>query len=150
MQRRTIRGTAHSDADPATVHSILRDRPSWPEWSTLGRYEHISGTEGELDAVCVFITNGIKSVEQIVELVPDRRLSYALLSGLPMKGYRADIDLTATTGPDGSTGTDIEWCSSFEPKIPGTGWFFGLMMGRLIPGMAAALASRADQVSSAA
>ena len=60
-----------------------------------------------------------------------------------MRGYRADVDLTLSANPDGTSGTDIRWCSSFEPKIPGTGWFFSLMMGQLLPRMATALAQRA-------
>jgi hypothetical protein len=55
--------------------------------------------------------------EQIVELVPARRFSYALLSGLPIRDYRADVDLE----PRGR-GTAIRWHSSFTPKLPGTGW----------------------------
>jgi hypothetical protein len=31
--------------------------------------------------------------EEIVELIPDRRLSYVLLSGYPFRDYRADVDL---------------------------------------------------------
>lgn len=142
MTRRiTVTGTAHSSADAHVLYELLRDRPSWPTWSSLGRYEHVSGTEGELDSVCVFVTNGIRSVERIVELVPDRRLSYALLSGLPMRDYRANVDLTPT-----AAGTDVQWQSSFEPKVRGTGWFFRAMMGALLPRMAAALARRADEL----
>lgn len=140
MARRiTVTGTAHSTADAQVLYEILRDRPTWPDWSSLGRYEFVSGTEGELDAVCVFVTNRIRSVEQIIELVPDRRLAYALLSGLPMRDYRGVVDLTPT-----DAGTEIRWQSSFEPKVAGTGWFFRAMMGALIPRMAAALARRAD------
>lgn len=140
MARRiTVTGTAHSTADAHVLYEILRDRPTWPDWSSLGRYEFVSGTEGELDAVCVFVTNRIRSVEQIIELVPDRRLAYALLSGLPMRDYRGVVDLTPT-----DAGTEIRWQSSFEPKVAGTGWFFRAMMGALIPRMAAALARRAD------
>lgn len=142
MTRRiTVTGTAHSSADAHVLYELLRDRPSWPSWSSLGRYEYVSGTEGELDAVCVFVTNRIRSVERIVELVPDRRLSYALLSGLPMRDYRGNVDLTPT-----GSGTDVRWQSSFEPKIPGTGWFFEAMMGALLPRMATALAHRADEL----
>ena len=38
-------------------------------------------------------TGRTRSCERIVELVPDQRLSYALESGLPLRGYRADVDL---------------------------------------------------------
>lgn len=139
MSRRlTVSGTAVTTASPATVHAVLRDRPSWPSWSALGRYEYVSGTEGELDAVCTFVTNGIRSTERIVELVPDRRLSYTLERGLPMRDYRADVDLTPESG-----GTRISWTSSFEPKLPGTGWLFRRMMTKVLGDMTTALAAHA-------
>ena len=54
--------------------------------------------------------------DTIVELVPDRRLSYTHTSSLPVRDYRGDIDLTPVAG-----GTEIHWATSFEPKYPGTG-----------------------------
>lgn len=143
MSRRlTVSGTAVTTASPATVHAVLRDRPSWPSWSALGRYEFVSGTEGELDAVCTFVTRGIRSTERIVELVPERRLSYVLERGLPMRGYRADVDLTPEAG-----GTRITWTSSFEPKIPGTGWLFQRMMTKVLGDLTAALATYAASLA---
>jgi hypothetical protein len=52
------------------------------------------------------------SHEEIVELVSARRFSYRLLSGLAIRGYRADIDLEPT-----EEGTVIRWHSSFDPKL---------------------------------
>ncbi len=137
-RRHTVIGHAVSAAPPSAVYAVLHDRPRWPEWSALGRYEFVSGTEGALGSVCTFVTNGIHSVERLVELVPDRRLSYELVSGLPMRNYRADVDLEPSVG-----GTAIAWTSSFEAKVPGTAWLFRLMMRTLVGRMARELAAAA-------
>lgn len=142
MGRIVIEGTARSAASPGEVFAVLRDRPTWPEWSPLGRYTAVSGEEGTLGSVATFTTARINSKEEIVELIPGERLTYALLSGLPLRGYRGQVDLT----PDG-TGTAIRWRSTFEPKIPGTGWVFRRMLGDLIPKMAAGLAQRAETLA---
>ena len=142
MARKHVEATSRSSAPPDAVWTLLSNRPGWPEWSPLGRYEPGEGQEGTVGSVCTFVTNGIHSVERIVELVPERRLSYELLSGLPMRGYRADVVLTH----DG-TGTTIRWASSFEPKIPGTGWLYRGIMARFLPRLTAALAEAATRVS---
>ena len=71
--------------------------------------------------------------EEIVEVVPDRRISYTLLDGLPLRGYRADFDLTAT--PDG---TEVRWQASFD-QPPGLGWIYVVALrrftGRLLDGL---------------
>ena len=46
-------------------------------------------------------------------------LAYVILSGLPVHGYHADVDVFATT-----TGSTIRWAGAFEPKVPGTGELF--------------------------
>ena len=42
-----------------------------------------------------------------------------MLSGVPVRDYRADIDIA----PEGA-GTMIRWRATFTPKIPGTGALF--------------------------
>jgi len=133
--------TARTDADPATVHALLVDGATWPVWSPLGSFAlERPGPDGSesVGAIRVFRTGRTVSREEIVEIVPGRRFSYALLSGLPLRGYRADIDLT----PDGS-GTVITWRSRFTGKVPGTGWLFRLALGRFIQRCADGLASYA-------
>lgn len=119
MGEQRIDVTATTTAPASAVYALLRDGASWPVWSPLGSFELESpGPEGgeSLGAVRIFRTGRVTSRERIVELVPDRRFSYALLSGLAIKGYRADVDLSE--GPDGTT---IHWHSSFRPKVPGFG-----------------------------
>lgn len=144
---------AHTCADAATVYALLLDRATWPAWSALESFEpETDGVDGpnSLGAIGTFVTGKTRSREELVELVPERRLSYALLSGLPLVGYRADIDLSATA--DG--GTDIRWHSTFTPARPGTGWIFRLALGRFITkcvhGLAAATATAETSAPDAA
>jgi hypothetical protein len=133
---------AETTAPPAAVYALLRDGSTWPAWSPLGSFELLSEGRDEpegLGAIRLFRTGRTRSREEIVELVPDQRFSYALRHGLPLEGYRADIDLT----PSG-TGTSIRWNSTFHPKIIGTGWLYRLVLGRFIARCADGLAAHLD------
>lgn len=131
-----IKVSARSAASPEGVYGVLVDGSRWPGCSPLGSFELVSGTDGEVGAIRLFVTGRVRSREEIVEAVPGRRLSYVLRAGLPLRDYRADIDLE----PDGD-GTVIRWHSGFEPVYPGTGPFFRLFLGwtirRLVRGIAA-------------
>lgn len=133
--------SARSSADATTVYSLLVDGKTWPTWSPLDSFELESeapgGGEG-LGAVRIFRTGRTVSREEVVELVPGRRFSYALLSGLPLRGYRANIDLTPAEG-----GTVIRWRSGFTPKVPGTGWIYRWALGRFIQRCVDGLAAHA-------
>ncbi len=142
MGRQKIDGQATTTAAPSSVYALLRDGSSWPTWSPLGSFslEREGATEPEgLGALRLFTTGRTRSLEEIVELIPDRRLSYELRDGLPLVGYRANIDLDAL--PDG--GTTIHWRSSFDAKVPGTGWFYRLVLGRFIGRCVRGLAAHA-------
>jgi hypothetical protein len=136
---------AHSSAPPDTVYALLADGATWPVWSPIGSFalEEPGPTGPEsVGAVRLFRTGRTRSRERLVELVPGRRLSYVLLSGLPLRGYRADVDLE----PSG-TGTDIHWRSSFRAKVPGTGWLYRVILGRFIQRMADGLAVHAASIT---
>jgi len=134
---------AHAKADPRAVFALLVDGTTWPTWTPIDsfRLERPGRDGGEsLGAIRVFRTGRIKSREEIVELVPDRRLGYILLSGLPLKGYRATVDLA----PEGD-GTAINWRSTFRPKVPGTGWIYRRALTRFIQRCVDGLAEHAAQ-----
>jgi hypothetical protein len=137
----TIEVTARSTADAGTIYRLLADGGTWPSWSPIGSFAlERPGTpppEG-VGAVRVFRTGRVTSREELVELVPGRRLSYVLLSGLPLRGYRADVDLT----PAGD-GTVIHWRSRFTAKVPGTGPLYRRALARFIQRCADGLATHA-------
>jgi hypothetical protein len=139
MGRKRIDVEATTSAAPSAVYALLRDGSTWPDWSPIGSFTLDKEGEAEregLGAIRIFQTGRTRSCERIVELVPDQRLSYTLVSGLPLRGYRADVDLE----PNGA-GTTIHWRSSFDPQVPGTGWFYRLLLqnfiGRTARGLAA-------------
>lgn len=133
--------TARTAADPETVYRLVAAGETWPSWSGIGsfRLERPGADAAEgVGAIRVFRTGRINSREEIVELIPGRRLSYALLSGLRLRGYRADIDLTPVDG-----GTQIRWHSRFTARIPGTGWLYRRALTRFIRDCATGLAAHA-------
>ena len=78
------------------------------------------------------------SREEIVDYDPPRHLAYTLLSGMPVRDYRADVDLT----PSGK-GTSITWSGRFHPKVPGTGPLFEAFFRRVVGSFARRLAATA-------
>ncbi|MEN3608460.1 SRPBCC family protein [Plantactinospora sp. ZYX-F-223] len=141
MARKEIDVRVHTTASPAVVYALLIDGAGWPGWSPLGSFEleRPGADEPEgVGAIRVFRTGRVTSRERVVERVPDRRFSYELLSGLPLRDYRADVDLTPERG-----GTSIRWHSTFTAKVPGTGWLYRRALGRFIGRVAAGLAAHA-------
>ncbi len=136
-----VDATAWSAAPPAAVYALLVDGATWPTWSGHDGFELVARGEGDGDgvgAVRVLHRGRTRSREQIVELVPDRRLGYTLLAGLPLRDYRANVDLAPERG-----GTAIHWYSDFVPRVPGTGWLFRRALNRFMAQAAASLAERA-------
>jgi uncharacterized protein YndB with AHSA1/START domain len=135
--RRTI------TASPTAVWCLLADGASWPAWSAFDGYRVLEpGPDGGRLGSTHELAKGRKqrTVETVVELVPERRFSYVLVSGLPLDDYRADVDLT----PTGDGGTEIRWHSTFRAQRPGTGWIFRLVLRRFITTTTEQLAAAAE------
>ncbi len=123
------------------MFALLVDGTSWPNWSPIDSFElerpgH-PPPEGP-GAVRVFRRGRTVGRDYIVDVVPDQRFSYVSLSGLPVRDYRAEIDLVATDHE-----TDILWHASFSPKVPGTGWLLERGLRRFLSECAAGLAAHA-------
>ncbi|WP_279626662.1 SRPBCC family protein [Amycolatopsis regifaucium] len=76
----------------------------------------------------------------VIALEPGKRFGYTLRKGLPLRDYRAYVDLT----PD-RKGTDVHWHSTFTAKIPGTGWFYRRFLGRFLGRMVESLVAGASR-----
>lgn len=139
MARQDIDVTVETSARPEDVFPLLLEGSTWPAWSPLDSFElereAPGGGEG-VDAIRVFHTGRHVSRERVAEIVDDRRFSYVLLSGLPIRDYRADVDLAPT--PSG--GTSIRWHSTFVAKVPGTGGIIRRRLGAFIEQCARGLA----------
>jgi hypothetical protein len=143
MRRRHIEVTQHSAAAPASVFALLIDGGTWPRWSPIEAFElerpGDPPPEG-VGAIRIFRRGRTTGRDEIVEVVPDRRLSYRSLSGLPVRDYRARVDLE----PDGN-GTAIRWEAAFAPKVVGAGWLLERGLRRFLEQCARGLAEYAAQ-----
>jgi carbon monoxide dehydrogenase subunit G len=139
MKRFEIDAAAQTDAPVDVVYALLRDGSTWPQWSSIDSFEpEGDGPEG-VGAVRIFRSGRYTIRERILELVPDRRFSYGILSGLPVRDYRADIDLEPS-GP----GTKIRWRVSYSSKLPGLGWLLQRRFTALTERFAQSLAAHAS------
>ena len=141
MGRRHIDVTKQSQAAPNAVFGLLADGATWPNWSPIESFE--LEREGNpppegIGAIRIFRRGRTTGRDQIVEVAPDCRFAYLSLSGLPVRDYRAQIELEPAAG-----GTTIRWQASFSPKVPGTGWLLERGLRRFLCECAAGLAAHA-------
>ncbi len=148
-----------SRASPQAVYHLLADATSWKNWA--GPMITHSEWEVEPDRMGGGGTRrlgrrGFMVREEITAADPPHSHSYRLLSGQPVRSYRADVlisgsrnpttgaghtDLGDRSGPD--HGSQIEWRGSVVPLIPGTGPLMRLLLGRMVKGFATRLAAAA-------
>jgi uncharacterized protein YndB with AHSA1/START domain len=129
--------TTRSAVPPERVWALLADARSWPRWSPFDEatVEEGSGS-GELRR---FRAGRRTTRERVTGFEPPQRFAYELVSGIPIRDYRAEVTLT----PDGA-GTTIRWHSRFNPKIPGTGRLAQRQLQRFIERTANGLAREAE------
>jgi uncharacterized protein YndB with AHSA1/START domain len=137
--------SARSAAPPERVFAILADGARWSEWAGPVIRRSWWDREGDpapggVGALRRLGTRQFASCEEIVAYDPPTHLAYTIVSGQPVRGYRADVRLS----PDGS-GTRIDWSGTFEPLIPGTGAALRWWFTQLVGGFARRLAERAER-----
>lgn len=137
-----VGGTATSRAKPAAVFALLKDSRGWPDWSMFAAssIERPGDNDPEgVGAVRTFSTQITKTRELVTKLIPDRQLSYQLLSGFPFRDYHADVVLTPA-----SDGTRIDWTATFQCRF-GTGWFWRAFMNKVLSDLSKQLAAAAEK-----
>jgi Polyketide cyclase / dehydrase and lipid transport len=133
---------ATTSAAPEVVWPLIGEARRWREWSFLTRSE--LEREGAPDpdgvgAVRRFSRYGIGSREEVVAWDAPTHLGYRILSGFPVRNYRADVTLT----PEG-TGTRIDWVGTFDVKWPGSGRVLDAVLPKMMQRFADALVAFAD------
>jgi polyketide cyclase/dehydrase/lipid transport protein len=144
MSRIDVSVTVDCRADPAVIFGLLKDGSTWPQWAMFDSFELEQPGRHEtygVGAIRVFSTKVSRSREEITELIPDRKLAYTLLSGFPLRDYRAEVELLQTSRGK----TTIGWRASFDPKYFGTGWFWRLFIKAVIATTAKQLAADAER-----
>lgn len=81
-----------------------------------------------------------RSTEQVVAWEPPHHLGYTILSGFPVRHYRADVTLASE-----NDGALVSWSATFDPKIPGTGRVMRAVLRRMLRGFAVGVAGYAER-----
>ena len=130
------------------LFALLKDPRTWSTWSPMdesGPDQPGPDDPNGVGSTRAFTKGHVRGIDRVVELVPDRRYSYVHVQGLPVREYRADVDLEDIRG-----GIRINWQASFKPKVPGTGWLLRRGIRRFLQQMADGLASYAEVRQAAA
>jgi Polyketide cyclase / dehydrase and lipid transport len=102
---------------------VLSDLRGWHEWGPWSKTD----LEGDIRTMVSerkrLTGKPYVMKERVIALEPEERLAYELLSGLPVKNYRAVVTLSDAEG-----GTDIHWRSTFDSPWP---FFGGLWRGAM-------------------
>jgi hypothetical protein len=123
-------------ADPTAVWKLLADIETWRvwgRWSDSGLEQDGAPEPGGVGAIRRFKYLGRVTRETVVGFDAPTRLAYELVSGLPLRGYHAEV----TVAPE-PTGARLEWRANFEatPRArlvhPYLAWFVRDTAKRLV------------------
>lgn len=81
------------------------------------------------------------SREEVVAWDPPRHLGYIVVSGLPVRHYRSDVDLRTDGG-----GTVVTWRGSFDEIVPGSGAVLRLVLKIMTRGFAERVSRYAERL----
>jgi uncharacterized protein YndB with AHSA1/START domain len=123
-QRFEIRRTFR--ASPEELWARISDHEAYREWTAVTRSRLEEEGRPHRDGVGALRFLGVGRVgarERVVAFEPPRYLAYTLESGVPVRGYRAEVHLE----PRADGGTDLRWSGGFDSAPPGTGPLFGAL-----------------------
>jgi hypothetical protein len=143
--RWSFSSTTRSAAPVEAVWPLIGEAARWREWSWMTRTSLVRSGQPDPDGVGAlrrFALGPGGSLEEVVAFDPPSHLGYVAVKGLPVRRYRADVDLR----PDG-TGTLVTWRGSFDEILPGTGPVLRLVLARMTRGFAVRVSRYAERVA---
>jgi hypothetical protein len=129
------------------VWALVSDATTYPQWGPWSEVGYRSpGDDSPRGPGAVYWLRASRryglirpvSVEKILDAQEGRRLAYAVIGGIPVRNYHAEITLTPAAG-----GTHIRWAASFDQTLGGRLALRGLR--RLYPQVVASLAAAAER-----
>jgi hypothetical protein len=142
--RWSFTSTARSAAPVDVVWPLIGVATRWKEWSWMTRTSLVRPGHPEPDGVGAlrrFALGPGGSREEVVAWEPPHHLGYVVVRGLPVRHYRADVDLRT----DGA-GTVVTWRGSFDEIVPGTGAALRLVLRRMTEGFATRVSRYAERL----
>lgn len=108
-------GTAK--ASPETVWALLANASSyaeWGPWNGSGDRELAGKASGDAGTIRWMRYGNTTTVEKVLESEAGRRMVYTVVSGIPVRNYRAEVTLTPT-----AAGTHIRWAAEWDRTMLG-------------------------------
>jgi uncharacterized protein YndB with AHSA1/START domain len=123
MARLHVEAEKTIQAPPSTVWALVSDATTYSQWGPWRKAEY--RTEGEASPHGVGAVYSLESsqrygfrhpvsVEKIVASDEGRHLAYTVISGIPVRNYRADITITPASG-----GTHLRWEATWDQTLGG-------------------------------
>jgi len=114
MDKLRVRAVATTPATPQALWALVADATSyadWGPWNASGYEDPAARGEGALR----WMRYGRRTtVERILEIEEGRRLVYNVERGIPVRNYRAVVELTSTDG-----GTHVDWSAEWDATLLG-------------------------------
>jgi uncharacterized protein YndB with AHSA1/START domain len=142
MSQLSVEAEGTTRAGPEVVWSLVANANTFPQWGPWndGGYRPPSAGPSQVGSVQWFrYGRRTTSVERILEIDELRRVAYTVVSGIPVKNYRAEVTLTPTS----SGGTSIRWAASWDKTLLGS--LVRRQLLRVYPEIVDALVAAADQ-----
>ncbi len=142
MSKLSVEAEGATRAGPEVVWSLVANAntfPRWGPWNDGGYRPSSPGPSHEGSIQWFRYGRRTTSVEQILEIDEFRRIAYTVVSGIPVKNYRAEVTLTPTS----TGGTSICWAASWDKTLMGS--LVRRKLLRVYPEIVAALVVAADQ-----
>lgn len=117
MRQLQVEAEGTTSASPGAVWALVADANSYPHWGpwSEGGYRPSAAGPSRNGSVQWFRYGRTVSVEKILEIEEPRRLAYAVIDGLPVKNYRAELTLRPTL----SGGTAVRWVAAWDSTFLG-------------------------------
>lgn len=151
MRSQSYNVTRVSKAPREKVWGLVSDGAGWKDWAGVMKSSLEREGDPPPDGVGAIRRLGprpFSSREEVVVWEPPSHLGYVILSGMPVRNYRADIKLREEAAPDGNGMTTvIEWSATFDPKLPGTGGLLRAGLRAMIGRFATRVAHYAEKVA---
>ena len=119
MTTQSISATRKIAAPLSAVWALVDNVETWSTWGPFetAELERTGSTNrGGVGAIRRSRSGRWTTREEVTVYKPGRRVSYRVLSGIPVRDYDAEVTLEQH-----GARTVVTWETTFRPKIPGTG-----------------------------
>lgn len=123
MSQLHVEAEQTTPAAPLAIWALVSDATRYPEWGpwSAGGYQRAGDTSPKGPGAIQWLRSSrraylrrVTSVERILEVEEERRLVYTVISGIPVRNYRAEVTLTRA-----GDGTRVRWAATWDTTLAG-------------------------------